>query len=69
MPFDFAKTQMQKESYLKLNTFNIIKSYANSYGFSILYTGWQFRSFQYIVNSIFTVVTLDSLERKVKTMH
>jgi hypothetical protein len=62
MPFDFVKTQMQKEGYHKEKTFEIMKKYYNQEGIRVLYTGSQFKLLQYILQSIFTVVLLDKLE-------
>lgn len=53
---------MQKHCYLQDNTFYMMKKYYHSYGIKVLYVGWQFKMFQYIVQSIFTVTTLEHLE-------
>jgi hypothetical protein len=69
MPFDFVKTQMQKQGFITGTTFKIMRGFYNRYGVRTLYTGWQFKAFQYILQSIFTVMTLESLELKSKNLH
>jgi hypothetical protein len=69
MPFDFVKTQMQKEGcILKIKTISAISYYYKNFGFKILFTGWQFRALQYVTQSIFTVFTLEMLENKSKSL-
>ena len=71
MPFDFIKTQIQKEGYIlpiKKNTILTLKHYYTNFGLKILYTGWQFKMFQYITQSFFTVYTLEFLEKKSKSL-
>lgn len=66
MPFDFVKTQCQKDKNVQENSFKILKLYYKEYGMRSLYIGWQFRSLQYFLQSVFTVKTLDYLENKAK---
>ena len=66
MPFDFVKTQLQKEKCIEAKTFPILKKYYQEGGLKLLYVGWQFKMLQYITQSFFTVVTLDHLEIKSK---
>jgi len=68
MPFDFVKTQAQKEGPSNEKTFKIMKNFINQKGICILYTGWQFKVMQYIFQSFFTVYTLDRLEMKSKEL-
>lgn len=63
MPFDFIKTQCQKDGNLKGSTFSLLKSFYSQYGLIGLYRGWQFRTMQYLVQSVFTVVTMENLEK------
>lgn len=72
MPFDFVKTQMQKEGCIiadKQNTLFTLKRFYSYNGLAILYTGWQFKMIQYITQSLFTVYTLELLENKSKSFH
>jgi hypothetical protein len=66
MPFDFIKTQCQKEGNLKGNTFGLLRLFYDKDGISGLYRGWQFRTMQYIVQSIFTVMAMENLEKSSK---
>jgi hypothetical protein len=89
LPFDFAKTQAQKNnfnsssgtkkdlSYIDNNNTNINKNnnesclklisrYYRIYGIRALYSGWQFKSMQYFFQSLYTIGTLDYLEKKIK---
>jgi len=68
MPFDFVKTQLQKDKNMQDNSFKILKFYYAEYGIRSLYTGWQFRSLQYFLQSVFTVKTLDYLENKARSL-
>jgi len=68
MPFDFVKTQLQKDKNLKDSSFKILKYYYTEFGLRSLYIGWQFRSLQYFLQSVFTVKTLDYLENKAKNI-
>lgn len=68
-PFDFAKTQIQKEGHTNDHTFKVMVNYCKAYGFKILYTGWQFKLIQYIIQSLFTVAALEHLERKSKSLN
>jgi len=68
MPFDFVKTQLQKDGGANEKTFYVIKKYYHCHGVGVLYKGWQFKAFQYIVQSVFTVATLEHLENKAKAL-
>lgn len=68
MPFDFVKTQLQKDKNMQENSFKILKFFYKEYGIRSLYIGWQFRSLQYFLQSVFTVKTLDYLENKAKSL-
>ena len=68
MPFDFVKTQCQKDKNLNENTFKILKYYYKQYGVRSLYIGYQFKSLQYFLQSVFSVKTLDYLENKAKNL-
>ena len=68
MPFDFVKTQLQKDKNMQENSFKILKFYYKEYGMRSLYIGWQFRSLQYFLQSVFTVKTLDYLENKARNL-
>jgi hypothetical protein len=68
MPFDFVKTQMQKEGGVKENTFKIFKNIYKSQGVFPLYVGWQFKMIQYILQSLFTITALEHLETKAKKL-
>jgi hypothetical protein len=69
MPFDFVKTQMQKEDSInKQSTLSTLNFYYKNFGLRILYTGWQFKILQYVTQSLFTVTTLEILENKSKTL-
>lgn len=69
-----AKTQAQKDNYFtkkdsKMKEEKCLRLMHNIYkqhGIMSLYSGWQFRSIQYFFQSIYTVSTLDYLERKAK---
>jgi hypothetical protein len=69
MPFDFVKTQLQKENFIQAKTFPILKKYYFEGGLRLLYVGWQFKIFQYTTQSFFTVFTLDRLEIQSKQIH
>ena len=69
MPFDFVKTQAQKDNPLNEQTLKIIKNYILEKRVNVLYIGWQFKMMQYIFQSFFTVFTLDRLEMKSKELH
>jgi hypothetical protein len=69
MPFDYVKTQLQKEIYIQARTFTILKQSYLEGGLRILYVGWQFKIMQYLTQSFFTVFTLDRLEVKSKEIH
>ena len=66
MPFDFVKTQCQKDKSIKKSSFRIMEYYIKDHGIKSLYVGWQFRYLQYLIQSLFTVKTLDFLENKAK---
>lgn len=68
MPFDFVKTQCQKDRNLSDGTFRILRKYYRMYGIKCLYVGWQFKSLQYFMQSIFTIKALDYLEKKAKLL-
>jgi hypothetical protein len=68
MPFDFVKTQMQKEGYRQEKTFILLKNFYTEHGINVLYTGWPIKMIQYILQSVFTVVLLDRLENKSKDL-
>jgi hypothetical protein len=68
MPFDFVKTQAQKENAIKGNTFSIIKTIYNTHGMKPLYIGWQFKMIQYIIQSMFTIAALEHLELRSKKL-
>jgi len=68
MPFDFVKTQLQSDKNVRENSFKILKFYYKEFGIRSLYIGWQFRSLQYFLQSVFTIKTLDYLEYKAKTL-
>lgn len=68
MPFDFVKTQLQKDKNIHDSSFKVLKFYYKDYGIKSLYIGWQFRSLQYFLQSVFTVKTLDYLENKAKKL-
>lgn len=68
MPFDFVKTQCQKDKNMHENSFRILNYFYKKYGISSLYKGWQFRSLQYFLQSVFTVKTLDYLENKARNL-
>jgi hypothetical protein len=69
MPFDFVKTQMQKEgSILKTNTISALSYFYHNFGFKLLFTGWQFKILQYVTQSVFTVFTLEMLEKRSKNL-
>lgn len=72
MPFDFVKTQKQKDkhdNFYDKNTLRVIFETIKQKGFGRLYVGWQFRIMQYLIQSIFTVVALEKLEMKAKTLN
>lgn len=66
MPFDFVKTQCQKDKNSEKSPYSIIDYYFKKHGIKSLYVGWQFRYIQYLIQSLFTVKTLDYLENKAK---
>ena len=75
MPFDFAKTQAQKNRFDSKNKlkktercFPLLNRYYQNYGIRALYKGWQFRALQYFFNSVVTCGTLDFFERKIKDL-
>jgi hypothetical protein len=68
MPFDFVKTQLQKDKNMQEKSSKILKFYYKQYGIRSLYIGWQFKSLQYFLQSVFTVKTLDYLENKAKSL-
>lgn len=68
MPFDFVKTQLQKDKNLNDSSYKILNHYYREFGLRSLYIGWQFKSLQYFLQSVFTVKTLDYLENKAKNI-
>jgi hypothetical protein len=67
MPFDVVKTQMQKAEHGKESSvLDVMKKIYRMNGVSGLYTGWQVRMIQYMVQSVFTVSLLDHLERRLR---
>jgi Mitochondrial carrier protein len=68
MPFDFVKTQCQKDSNLNEGCLKILRGYYKEYGLKALYIGWQFKSLQYLLQSMITISTLDYLENKAKKL-
>lgn len=68
MPFDFVKTQCQKDQNSEKSLIKIMKYNIEKYGFKSLYIGWQFRYLQFIIQSLLTVKTLDYLENKAKLL-
>ena len=75
MPFDFLKTQAQLEnsgdkvSMKKKSTFKSLWEYCSKNKFRTLYTGWNMRFSQTIINSIFAVILLEKLEHDFKMLH
>lgn len=68
IPFDFIKTQCQKEEYIDEKTLKLFKKFYKEQGLLSLYTGWQFKSVQYFLQALLTVKTLDYLENKAKRL-
>lgn len=64
MPFDVAKTQLQKDRFMKNEgLFKTVYKIYQSYGVRGLYLGYQVRMAQYMLQSVFTVTLLEKLER------
>lgn len=59
---------MQKEAHLEDGTLKVLRKYYNEHGLNSLYTGWQFKSLQYLIQALFTVKILDYLENKSKKL-
>lgn len=74
LPFDFVKTQLQKDyeetgQYKKKGTLKYIRDYlVVTGGLRTLYVGWKVRLFQYTINSLFSVVLLEKLENRFKNL-
>lgn len=65
LPFDYVKTQAQKENYIKVNgTLRFLRLECKFYGISIVYSGWKAKLLHYIIQSSFNVNLLYYLERK-----
>lgn len=67
MPFDTAKTLLQKASPEKnCGIVSIMRKVIRKDGVRGLYAGWQLRLAQYVLHSFFTVPVLDRLEQNHK---
>eukprot|EP01121_Diplochlamys_sp_Union-15-3_P005113 TRINITY_DN1540_c0_g3_i2.p1 TRINITY_DN1540_c0_g3~~TRINITY_DN1540_c0_g3_i2.p1 ORF type:complete len:289 (+),score=36.57 TRINITY_DN1540_c0_g3_i2:178-1044(+) len=67
MPFDAVKTMHQKlDPVGTKGVFKTMGKIIESHGIHGLYTGWQIRICQYLIQSIFTVALLDRLEQRFK---
>jgi hypothetical protein len=64
MPFDVAKTALQKFDHLpNEGLLKTVQTVYRAHGVRGLYAGWQARMIQYMIQSAFTVSILDRLER------
>lgn len=67
MPFDVAKTALQKREHLSSDgLWKALKSIYQQHGLLGIYAGWKPRMLQYMLQSAFTVTLLDRLERSWK---
>lgn len=64
MPFDVAKTEMQKKNYTQeRRIFEVMKEVFKHHGVKGLYTGCQIRMIQYMIQAGFTVNLLEYFDR------
>lgn len=67
MPFDTAKTALQKHDPLPDNNlWKTLEKIYHTHGIQGLYAGWKPRMIQYMLQSAFTVTLLDRLDKSWK---
>lgn len=67
MPFDYVKTNFQKEKCEKIRSvLSFMRDSIKEKGFYLLYTGWQVKLVNYIVQSFFFVNLYYKLENEQK---
>ncbi len=67
MPFDFVKTQLQKQNPLQQGVTSTMRHFIKERGLSALYTGWRVKMVHYMLHSAYTVTLLDKLKVKWKS--
>jgi solute carrier family 25 carnitine/acylcarnitine transporter 20/29 len=69
MPFDIVKTALQKSDYIEnAGVIKTMRSIQRQHGVLALYSGWQAKMVQYMINASITVSLLDSLENRFRKL-
>ena len=66
LPFDYVKTNFQKEKFINSGVFSFMKTQVKENGFFILYTGWQMKILHFLLQSVLFVHLHHRLEKKNK---
>lgn len=65
LPFDYVKTNAQKESFIQINgVMRFLYTESKNYGILILYSGWRAKLLHYVIQATFNVHLLYYLEQK-----